>query len=117
MYLAALQKILKIKLITSLFVQKPYFRTIYIESNIEEDMHMKSQYRFKNLKDPISIRETASRNYVDTFFNDPSSIKITAHVDFNDKNLEIVRFVEVKQYASIWRTLNSWILCWSSYLQ
>ena len=47
---------------TSLFVQKPYLRTNYIESNIEEDIDLKNQYIIKNLPDPISIREAASKN-------------------------------------------------------
>ena len=50
------------KIDTSLFVQKPYLRTNYIESNIEEDIDLKNQYRKKNLTDPISIREAASKN-------------------------------------------------------
>ena len=41
---------------TSLIVQKPYLRTNYIESNIE-DIDFKNQFRIKNLPDPISIRE------------------------------------------------------------
>ena len=40
---------------TSLFVQKPYLRTNYMESNIEEDIDLKNQHRIKNLPDPISI--------------------------------------------------------------
>ena len=47
---------------TSLFVQKPFLRTNYIEINIEEDIDLKNQYRLKNLPDPISIREPASKN-------------------------------------------------------
>ena len=50
------------KIDTSLFVQKPYLRTNYIESNIEEDIDLKNQYRIKNLPEPISIREAASKN-------------------------------------------------------
>ena len=69
------------KIDTSLFVQKPYLRTNYIESNIEEDIDLKNQYRIKNLPDPISIREAASKNYVDSLFNDPSIIKNNAHID------------------------------------
>ena len=42
---------------TSLFVQKPYLRSNYIESNIEEDIDLKNQYRIKNLPDPFSITE------------------------------------------------------------
>ena len=36
------------KIDTSLFVQKPYLRTNYIEANIEEDIDLKNQYRIKN---------------------------------------------------------------------
>ena len=32
------------KIDTRLFVQKPYLRTNYIESNIEEDLDLKGQY-------------------------------------------------------------------------
>ena len=63
------------KIETSLFVQKPYLRTNYIESNIEEDIDLKNQYRIKNLPDPIGIREAASKQYIDNFFNDPSIVK------------------------------------------
>ena len=45
----------------SLFVQKPYLRTIYIEANIEEDIDLKNQFRNKNLPDPISIKEPVSK--------------------------------------------------------
>ena len=63
------------KIDTSLFVQRPYLRSNYIESNIEEDIDLKNQYRIKNLTDPIGIREAASKNYVDNLFNDPSIVK------------------------------------------
>ena len=53
---------------TSIFVQKPYLKTSYIESKIEEDIDSKNLYRIKNLPDPISIREAASKNYVDNMF-------------------------------------------------
>ena len=45
------------KIDTSLFVQKPYPRTNYIESNIEEDIDSKNQYRIKNLPDPREALE------------------------------------------------------------
>ena len=45
---------------TSLFVQKPYLRSNYIESNVEEDFDMKNQYKITNLPDPLSIREACS---------------------------------------------------------
>ena len=89
------------KIDTSLFVQKPYLRTNYIEADIEEDIDLKNQFRIKNLPDPISIREAASKNYVDNKFNDPSIIKNTAQVDFNDKNLDNVRFVKVNSMPAV----------------
>ena len=36
------------KIITSLFVQKPYSGRNYIERNIEEDIDSKNQYAIKN---------------------------------------------------------------------
>ena len=89
------------KIDTSLFVQKPYLRTNYIESYesyIEEDINLKNQFRNKNLPDPISIREAASENYVDDMFNDPSIIKKnTTHIDLNDRNITNARFIKVNQ--------------------
>ena len=89
------------KIDTSLFVQKPYLRTNYIESNIEEDIDLKNEYRIKNIPDPISTTEACSKKYVDNLFNDPSIIKNTAHVDFNDKNLDNVRFVKVNSMPAV----------------
>ena len=89
------------KIDTSLFVQKPYLRTNYIESNIEEDIDLKNQYRIKNLPDPISIREAASKHYVDNLFNDPSIVKNTEHIDLNDRNITNARFIQVNQLPQI----------------
>ena len=86
---------------TSLFVQKPYLRTNYIERNIEEDIYLKNQFRFKNLPDPISIREAATKNYVDNLFNDPSIMKNNAHIDLNGKNIANARFIQVNQWPQI----------------
>ena len=82
---------------TSLIVQKPYLRTNYIESNIEEDVDLKNQYRIKNIPDPINITEACSKKYVDNFFNDPSIIKNSAHIDLNDRNITNCRFLSVNQ--------------------
>ena len=86
---------------TTLFVQKPYLRTNYIESNIEEDVHLKDQYRVKNLPDHISMREAASKIYVDTLFNDSSMTKKTEHIDPNDRNITNARFIQVNQLPQI----------------
>ena len=89
------------KIDTSLFVQKPYLRTNYIEANIEEDIDLKNQYRIINLPDPISIREAASKNYVDNLFNDSSIVKNNAHIDLNDRNITNCRFLSVNQLPQI----------------
>ena len=63
------------KIDTSSFVQKPYLRNNFIESDIEEDIDFKNQYRIKNLQNPLSISEAVPKGYADNFFNDPSIIK------------------------------------------
>ena len=89
------------KIDTSMFLQKPYLRTIYIESNTEEDIDLKNQFRIKNLPDPISITEPASKGYTDNLFNDPSIVKNTAHIDLNDRNITNARFIQVNQLPQI----------------
>ena len=89
------------KIDNSLFVPKPYLRTNYIESNIEEDIDSKNQYRIKNLPDPINTREAASKHYVDNLFNDPSILKNTEHIDLNDRNITNARFIQVNQWPQI----------------
>ena len=49
------------KIDTSLFVQKPYLRSNYIEANIEEDIDKKNQYRIKNLTDPINLHDACKK--------------------------------------------------------
>ena len=84
-----------------MFVQKPYLRTNYLESILEEDIDLKNQYRIKNLPDPISIREATLKNYVDNKFNGPSIVKNTAHIDLNDRNITNARCVKVNQWPQI----------------
>ena len=86
---------------TSLFVQKPFLRTNYLEAYLEEDIDLKNQNRIEILPDPISTREPASKNYVDHLFNDPSIIKNTEHIDLNDRNITNARFIQVNQVYQI----------------
>ena len=73
------------KMDTFFFVQKPCLRAKYLETNIEENIDLKNPYKIEHLKDPISIREAASKNFVDTLFSDPSLMKNTGQFDFNGK--------------------------------
>ena len=82
-------------------VQKPQFRTNFIESNIDEDIDLKNQFRIKNSPDPIGIRKSASKNYVDRRLNDPSIIRNKTHVDFDDKNLDNVRLVKINSVPAV----------------
>ena len=90
-----------IKIDTSLFVRNPYLRTNYTEANIEEDIDLKNQFRIKNTPDSISLRQAASKNFVDNKYNDPSMIKNTAHVDFNDKIINNVHPIKVNSYPTL----------------
>ena len=85
------------KIDTSFFVQKPYLRTKYLESNLEEDIDFKNQYRIEKLSDPISIREPASKKYVDILFNDPSIVKNNAHIELNDRKTSNATIIQVNQ--------------------
>ena len=49
----------------SVFVQKPYLRTDFLEANTEDDIDLKNQNRIKNLPFLTSTQEAASNNYVD----------------------------------------------------
>ena len=62
---------------------------------------MKNYFGKKNLPDTMSIREVASKFYVDNKFNYPSRIKNTAHVDFNDKNLNNVLVPKLNRYPAM----------------
>ena len=86
---------------TSLLVQKPYLRTNFRESNIEEDLDLKNQHKIKKSPDPINIQDACSKNYVDCLFNDPNILKNTAHIDLNDRNITNARFIQVNQLPQI----------------
>ena len=62
---------------------------------------MKNHIRIKRIPDPISIREAASKNYVDKLFTDPSVIKNNARIDLNRRNITIARFIQVNQLPQI----------------
>ena len=75
------------KIDTSLFVNKPYLRTNYIEANIEEDIDSKNQYKIKNLIDPINLHDACNKKYVDNSIDEISLIRNNKNNDFGNYNL------------------------------
>ena len=66
------------KIDTSLFVQKPYLRSIFIAANIEEDIDLKIQFIFMNLPCPQENSDAVCKPYVGSVLNDLSIIKNTS---------------------------------------
>ena len=89
------------KIDTSLFVQKLYLSSNYIESNIAEHIDLNNQYRIKNLLDPVSIRQTESKKFCYILFNDPSIVKNTTYFNFNNKNHDNVHSIEVNSIPNL----------------
>ena len=87
------------KIDTSLFVQKPYLRTNYIEANIEEDFDLKNQYRIKNLPDPLSITEACSKNYVDNSIDESSLVRNNQDNNFSNNNLTNINSITLNKQA------------------
>ena len=56
---------------------------------------MKNPFGIKNLADPISIREAASKNYVDIAFKNPSILKKVKMLTSMLKKLENLKFVKI----------------------
>ena len=77
---------------TSLFVQKPYLRSNYVDGKIEGDVNMKNQYIIKNLPCPQENTDTVCKFYVDNLSNDSSILKETEFIDLNDRNFTNARF-------------------------
>ena len=73
---------------------------MFIESNIKEDIDSKNEFRIKNLPDLIRIGGAISKKYVDIMFNDPNLKTKTAHVDFEDRYQDSVRFMKINSYPA-----------------
>ena len=91
-------------------VQKSFLRTNYIESNIEENIVKKNQFKIENIPGPIENSDAVCDSYEDVGLNDLSIRGNNAHVAFNDKNLrsvnDNVRFVEVIRLPAVENTLH-----------
>ena len=76
-------------------------RTNYIESNFEEDIDIKYQYKIKNLRCNIENNDDACKSYVDSGLNDRSINRSKAHIDLKDRNFTNARFIQVIQLPQI----------------
>ena len=85
----------------SSFVQKTHLRTNYIESNNEEYIDLKNQFYIEKLRSLFSPQEAPPKAYVDYKINDLFITKNSARVDFNDENLNNVRFDKVNSLPSV----------------
>ena len=93
--------IMVIRFIQVCLNKKLYLRTNYIESGIEEDIDMKNQFKNENLPCPQKNSDAVCGSYVDSGLNDPSLIRNTAHVEFNEKKLDNVRSVRVNSLPTL----------------
>ena len=64
---------------TTLFVQKPYLRTNYLESDMEEDIDMKQKFKIKNLADPTNDFDAANKSYTDKIINESTLLRIPTY--------------------------------------
>ena len=62
---------------------------------------MENHFRSTNLRNPVSIREAASKNSVDNKINDPSSVKDFTEVDLKDEKVENTKFVNVNYQPAV----------------
>ena len=79
------------KIDTSLFVKKPYLRSNYIETDMEENLDFKNQYQIKNLPNPTEICDACNKNYVDNIFKND--------IDFNDVKLVNINTITLNKQA------------------
>ena len=67
----------------------------------DEKLEQDSMIPSSTLTSPNTILEIPTKNYVDNKFNDPSTIKNTDHVDFNDKILDNVHSIKINSFPTL----------------
>ena len=87
------------KIDTILFVKKPYLRTNNIESNIDEDIDLKNQYRIKNLIAPINLTDACNKNYIDNSINENTIVRNNKDNDFGNYNLTNINSITLNKQA------------------
>ena len=68
---------------------------------------MKNQFRSKTLLFPLQRSDAVCKSHVGSRMNDLGTIRNTSQVDFNDKNPDNVRFVEVNSMRAIGEQLTA----------
>ena len=81
------------KIDTSLFVQKPYLRTNYLESNIEEDIDLKINIELRIYLILLAYEKQLPKIML--------TIYLKNDIDFNDAMLENIKFVKVNYQSSV----------------
>ena len=71
---------------TSLLVKKPYLRSNYIESDIDHDINLKTQYKIKHLLDPKNDEDGVNNIYIDN--------KIADIIERNIQNDDYISFLD-----------------------
>ena len=92
-------------LTAKLYVDNAISDTIYEPSLLrldpDEKLKQDSINPISTLASPKTIIEVPTKKYVDKQFIDPSILKNTDHVDFNNKDLDNVRFTRVKSFPTL----------------
>ena len=94
------------KIDTSLFVQKPYLRSNYIENDIDQDIDLKNQYRTKNLSNPINDKDAVNKIYIDNKLANIIKRNIQnddyiSFLDNDDVEYKLKRYIEPKILTDI----------------
>ena len=67
-------------------MQRSYLRSNYIESDLDHDINIKSQYRILNLPDPINDKDGINKIYIET--------KIADIIKRNNQNKDYISFLD-----------------------
>ena len=90
------------KMNTSLLEQK-----FYIEIKREGDVEMKNQFSNRTLPWTVKKPDAVCKAYVDSGLIPAKETRSTAHLHFNDKNFDNVRFVEVNSMPAVGERLTA----------
>ena len=87
---------------TTLFVQKPYLRTNYLKSDLEEDIDMKQKFKIKNLVDPTNGFDAANKTYIDKYIKESTILRIPTYEPLTNDyvSLKNVESNKVKELAT-----------------